>query len=97
MKITTRDVTYAVIAALCSLSLIGIGVIIGRQMTVPVPTRAVITEDMPGWDCRTMGNRVCGPDPSATPYDLGDPYTRCVLALDAAEVASELCDPLLRD
>lgn len=20
----------------------------------------VITEDMPGWDCRTMGNRVCG-------------------------------------
>lgn len=36
------------------------------------------------------------PAPSATPYDLGDPYTRCVLALDAAEVDSTLCEPLLR-
>jgi len=22
----------------------------------------VITEDSPGWDCRTMGNRICGTD-----------------------------------
>ena len=25
---------------------------------------AQVQEDQPGWDCRTMGNRVCGPDNS---------------------------------
>jgi hypothetical protein len=24
--------------------------------------RTVITEDDPRWDCRTMGNRICGSD-----------------------------------
>lgn len=27
---------------------------------VPMPT-APIQEDDPRWDCRTMGNRICGP------------------------------------
>lgn len=33
---------------------------------IPVGVRApVLQEDDPGWDCRTMGNRVCGhPRPS---------------------------------
>jgi len=29
-----------------------------RETDPPTPAR--ITEDMPGWDCQTMGNRICG-------------------------------------
>lgn len=29
--------------------------------TVLAPT-ATVTEDSPGWDCRTMGNATCGAD-----------------------------------
>lgn len=50
----------------------------------------VITEDDPRWDCATMGNRICGDR-----VNLEDPYTRCVLALDGAEVPLGICDPLL--
>lgn len=25
------------------------------------PQRPAVTEDDPGWDCHTQGNRVCGP------------------------------------
>lgn len=33
-----------------------------------LPERNVtITEDMPGWDCATMGNQVCGPDAGTIP------------------------------
>jgi len=31
---------------------------------------AILFEDMPGWNCRTMGNRLCGtinPHPTLTP------------------------------
>ncbi len=28
----------------------------------PVPTRAPMFEDEEGWDCRTMGNKICGVD-----------------------------------
>ena len=31
----------------------------------PIPVER-ITEDDPGWDCRTMGNQICGP-PHPTP------------------------------
>ncbi len=27
----------------------------------PAPSAVRITEDDPRWDCRTMGNRICGP------------------------------------
>ena len=27
----------------------------------PVTPTTVITEDDPRWDCRTMGNQICGP------------------------------------
>lgn len=30
---------------------------------VPVQRTRHIAEDDPGWDCRTMGNHICGPDP----------------------------------
>src|SRR5688572_19938143 len=46
----------------------------------PVPP-AVITEDMPEWDCTTMGNRTCGPS-----VDLSDPFTRCLDAVDGAHL-----------
>ena len=30
-------------------------------------------EDMPGWDCHTMGNRICGTvTPTGTEPDTGD-------------------------
>lgn len=43
----------------------------GCSVSEPLPSRSVpvsldggdgvVDEDDPGWDCRTMGNRVCGP------------------------------------
>lgn len=27
----------------------------------PSPAHSVIHEDDPGWDCATMGNKICGP------------------------------------
>lgn len=38
-----------------------------------VASHGVIEEDDPRWDCRTMGNRVCGPD-NAQDVPAGD-YT----------------------
>jgi hypothetical protein len=36
---------------------------IGSQTTIvpSVPQQDRIEEDEPGWDCRTMGNKLCGP------------------------------------
>ena len=34
----------------------------------PSPADAVIEEDDPRWDCRTMGNRICGTDIAGTRY-----------------------------
>jgi hypothetical protein len=46
----------------------------------PAPS-GVITEDMPGWDCATMGNGTCGPT-----HDLTDPFDRCLSAVESAEL-----------
>lgn len=35
------------------------GIVATAQPLREPPLR--ITEDMPGWDCETMGNRICGP------------------------------------
>jgi hypothetical protein len=32
-----------------------------------------ITEDDPRWDCRTMGNKICGPNASKPVYYCGAP------------------------
>lgn len=37
-----------------------VGLVVGAAPVGAVP--GVIAEDESGWDCRTMGNRVCGPD-----------------------------------
>lgn len=47
----------------------------------PAPVSGVITEDDPRWDCTTMGDRVCGPT-----YDLTNPFDRCLLAVESAEL-----------
>jgi hypothetical protein len=41
----------------------------------PVDTTTVIQEDDPRWDCRTMGNLVCGPDNAqgVLPGDYSNP------------------------
>lgn len=33
----------------------------------PAMQQQKITEDDPRWDCRTMGNKVCGPDTAEKP------------------------------
>ncbi|OBC03354.1 hypothetical protein A5784_14035 [Mycobacterium sp. 852013-50091_SCH5140682] len=35
-------------------------IVVGTAQAEPVAQ--AIEEDQPGWDCRTMGNRICGPD-----------------------------------
>lgn len=45
------------------------GMISANAETLPVP---VIEEDQPGWDCATMGNRICGEpaeDPTVCTWD----------------------------
>lgn len=78
---TGRFLAGAVILA------VTVGVLIGGTVaslaTSPEghPVTGVITEDMPGWDCATMGNQVCGSD-----RDLTDPFERCLSAVEAAHI-----------
>lgn len=46
---------------------------------------AQVTEDSPGWDCATMGNRSCGGN-----GDLSNPYDRCVAAMGDAEIPGDM-------
>lgn len=40
-----------------------VGALNGAPHTAPAPAPAVeCIEDMPCWDCSTMGNHICGPD-----------------------------------
>lgn len=44
----------------------------------PALSPSAITEDGPGWDCRTMGNRICGtPTAPATPTFDCHKYNSC--------------------
>lgn len=45
------------------------------------------TEDSPGWDCKTMGNRVCG-DPGN--LDMSNPFDRCLAAMADAEIPADM-------
>jgi hypothetical protein len=45
--------------------------------------------------CEPVSVPVPTPEGPVGLFDLSDTYTRCVLALDGAEVDSVLCDPLL--
>lgn len=49
-----------------------------------------IEEDQPGWDCHTMGNRVCGPSYDLQHEDTGD--TACwVEKVHSAATAEVIC------
>jgi hypothetical protein len=41
---------------------ISIGLLFNPPVAQEVTNRPIIEEDMPGWDCATMGNRICGTD-----------------------------------
>lgn len=62
-------------------------------------------EDAPGWDCRVQGNHVCwwsGERWLSLDHLSGDPYTDCMVLLDAGSVgpdgvrfaSSDICEPL---
>lgn len=79
---------WAVLVTVFILSALAVGIVRGPAHKAPAASAPVetttttaparIEEDSPGWDCATMGNRVCGPgavplstycqdEPSATP------------------------------
>ena len=56
--------TRSLALPLAALAVIGSGLTIGANWTdspAPAPTRAVLMEDDPGWDCTLDGDRICGP------------------------------------
>lgn len=78
-----------VIAAVVAVGLFTAGALSAPHIwPAEAPTAPVVTEDSPGWDCATMGNRECGESPQL------DAYTRCLLAMDGAELPPGLCQPV---
>ncbi|MGW7090010.1 hypothetical protein ACWGH2_41875 [Streptomyces sp. NPDC054871] len=85
----TRARAAAAVAGLLALLFLAGAATFGaaRADGTPRPTATVgddnrdgrIDEDESGWDCRTMGNRVCGPDTvPAECRDAGDATALCV-------------------
>jgi len=54
-KVKAQLATLAVLLALAAWN--------DAQVPTTPPTTTVCMEDMPCWDCNTMGNLVCGPTP----------------------------------
>jgi len=54
---------WIVITTLCGLMIVGILVIhdLSLQLNRLQSTAITCQEDMPCWDCTTMGNKICGP------------------------------------
>lgn len=61
---------WAVLAPLAVVLAVGI-------VYVVTPRAAVVYEDEPGWNCATMGNRVCGPVGVAWEGVAQDDYATC--------------------
>lgn len=59
MSITVPRLIAAYAAGIAAATLIGIP---AAGHSAPAPAMPQIEEDDPRWDCRTMGNRVCGED-----------------------------------
>ena len=57
MTTFTKHLATAILSA--GIALTGAAALRGE---FSAPTSAVITEDDARWDCRTMGNRICGAD-----------------------------------
>lgn len=43
------------------------------------------TEDSPGWDCTTQGDRSC-----SGRWDLTNPFERCLAAMEQAEIPADV-------
>ncbi|MFB8025929.1 MULTISPECIES: hypothetical protein [unclassified Streptomyces] len=76
-RLFDRARAAAILAGLLALVVLALAASVGaarpddvpaRPVTVSVPGGSRIEEDDPGWDCSTMGNRVCGMPP-ALPVD----------------------------
>lgn len=88
---TARRRLIAVVAAGLTIASLGALGPLSTPAAAPGPTVAavaalagddnrdgVIDEDESGWDCRTMGNRVCGEDVPAECEGAGDVLALCV-------------------
>lgn len=61
MRSSTRKPRQGLAMALAALAVTGACVVGGPpEYDKPIPQAEVIMEDDPRWDCRTMGNRICG-------------------------------------
>jgi hypothetical protein len=52
------------VLGLTAILVVGIAIALDRRTipAIPAPsTSTTCVEDMPCWDCTTMGNRICGP------------------------------------
>lgn len=93
MSISNRVRALVLAVIVC---LAGMGAYVAARGTVSAPESAVatvsypigdrapadvVTEDMPAWDCRSMGNGVCGPVPECQAYR---PTVRALCAMLAA-------------
>lgn len=71
---TLATLAAVVTSALVTVAAVTAQIVLAPSLIVPVPGAAPvptvtvtvdrIEEDEPGWDCRTMGNRRCGPGAS---------------------------------
>lgn len=61
----TRRIVRWGAPAIALVALIAFLVVLSR----PSGAQRRIEEDEPGWDCRTMGNRICGPMPTFVLHD----------------------------
>lgn len=50
-----------------------------------------ITEDDPRWDCRTMGNKVCGPNQPKPVFTCGAPTKKSTACKRRVKTQGEKC------
>lgn len=73
-------------AAVIGATAAGVGTLYAAVEPVPGTPHAAVAqaeEDSPEWDCRTMGNRICGPLPVGTEVTVsGKPWVVTVSGLE---------------
>ena len=60
---SSEDILWFIIIVLCGVALLGVHEIrsLHDQLNKLQSTAITCQEDMPCWDCTTMGNKICGP------------------------------------
>lgn len=61
------------------------------SLAVAVPAQQRITEDDPRWDCRTMGNKICGPNAKKPAIYCGAPTKKGTACRRRVKKAGERC------